>query len=267
MVEYFSHDFKARHDPKLINVRMKHKSAGIGIYWDLVEMLHENGGFIMLSECDRIAFELKEDIELIKSVIFDFDLFKIEKKSFYSVSALRRIQERKEKSLKAKASASIRWNNANALQTQSEGNAIKEKKSKVKESKEEKEIIKEKNWKTDFEIYKKELQTEFEKLISDTSYIFERENYHPGLDIIKSLEKAFNDFWNTEAGWKNKKQSRIKEIDWRATFNNALSLKFNQVWKKNEQKKSSAGSRAMETMMKYKALADQEEKQNLLKNE
>ena len=55
------------------------------------------------------------------------------------MSIERRLNERKEKSRKAKESASYRWNNANALRIDSECNAIKEK--KVKEKKEIKETI------------------------------------------------------------------------------------------------------------------------------
>ena len=40
----------------------------------------------------------------------------------------------------------------------------------------------------------------------------------------------FQDFWGTEAGWKHKKSSKTKVIDWVGTINNGLSLKSNQVW-------------------------------------
>jgi hypothetical protein len=92
-----------------------------------------------------------------------------------------------------------------------------------------------KTWKNDFEIYKKELSEAYNKLISDSNYISERQNYHPGIDILKSLEKSYIDYWIKESGWKNKKQSRSVTIDWMATFNNALSSKMNQVWKTKEQ--------------------------------
>ena len=68
----------------------------------------------------------------------DFDLFIVDGDTFGSMSIERRLNERKEKSRKAKESASYRWNNANALRTECDGNAIKEK--KVKEKKEKKEI-------------------------------------------------------------------------------------------------------------------------------
>jgi hypothetical protein len=135
--EYFSHDYKARHDDKLIRVFMKHGLAGIGAYWCIIEMLYEQNGYILLCECERIAFELRSNLELINSIINDFNLFKVDKKQFYSISVLNRLKLRNEKSEKAKLSALARWSNANALQTQCEGNAnklnkIKEKKNEIK---------------------------------------------------------------------------------------------------------------------------------------
>lgn len=86
-------------------------------------------------------------------------------------------------------------------------------------------------WKTSFEEYKIELSKQFEKLCEDTEWFKQREEYHPGLDISKSIQKAMDDFWFTEKGWKNKKGKGSLMIDLKATLNNALAQRFNQVWK------------------------------------
>ena len=101
---------------------------GKGIYWDLIEMLYEQGGYLMLSECESYAFALRTDKIKLQQVISDFDLFEQKDATFYSNSVLERLGMMKDKSEKASKSAQIRWNNANAMPTQSEGNAIKEKK-------------------------------------------------------------------------------------------------------------------------------------------
>lgn len=90
-------------------------------------------------------------------------------------------------------------------------------------------------WKTNFEIYFKEITEAYESLKIDQEYIRERETYHPGLDVPKSLEKAFKDYWVTEVAWRERKRKRTLENDWRRTFNNALTMKCNQVWKPKEQ--------------------------------
>jgi len=120
---YFSHDLHARTDGKLICLQMKEGMAGIGIYWCLVEMLNEDAGYIMLSECERIAFELRTDKETILRVVQSCDLFQNDGEKFWSDSVIRRMNIRLQKSQKARESANLRWVNANALRTQSEGNA------------------------------------------------------------------------------------------------------------------------------------------------
>lgn len=135
MAEYFSHDYGARNDPKMQKLLMKLGQAGKGVFWDLVEMLYEQGGYLLLSECDSYAFALRVDCDTFTNVLNDFDLFKKDDTKFWSESVLLRIGIRKNKSVKAKESATKRWNNANAMRTQCEGNAIKGNKRKVKESK------------------------------------------------------------------------------------------------------------------------------------
>jgi hypothetical protein len=144
MKEYFSHDYHARNDSKMIQLIMKHGLEGVGAYWCIVEMLYESEGYIMQSECERIAFELRTQCDLIKSLIGS-DLFEKDTEKFWSDSIHRRLSIRDEKSGKARESAYKRWNNkeintdANAMRTQCDGNAIKVNKSKVKEKK-QKEI-------------------------------------------------------------------------------------------------------------------------------
>lgn len=93
-----------------------------------------------------------------------------------------------------------------------------------------------KKWKLNFEIYKSELKVAYDYLITDNEFISEQEKYNPNIDVKLTMEKSYVNFWNTEAGWKHKKQSRIKDIDWKATFVSAISNKMNIVYKqkKNE---------------------------------
>ena len=132
---YFPHDYHARHDLKLESIILSEVGVkGIGIYWCIVEMLYEQDGYIKVSHIGRIANALRCEEISIKSVIFDFELFDNDDEKFWSRAVLSRLIERREKSEKAKSSANLRWNNANAMRTQCDGNAIKER--KVKESKE-----------------------------------------------------------------------------------------------------------------------------------
>lgn len=129
---FFPHDFNARHDNKLVKLRLVMGMNGIGIYWSLIEMLYEQGGEISLSDIDFIAKDWRVKKQKIEEVLQNFELFLNNSEVFWSESVNRRLKKIESKSIKASESASKRWSNdANALQTQSEGNANKVNKSKV----------------------------------------------------------------------------------------------------------------------------------------
>lgn len=90
-------------------------------------------------------------------------------------------------------------------------------------------------WRSDFEIFKSELFNAFNEIKKDKEWILKQERFNPNVDILLSVEKSINNFWGTEAGWKNKKQSKSVDIDWKATFANNIDK--NKVYKtyKNEQ--------------------------------
>lgn len=136
---YFTHDYNARTDEKIKRLIRKHGMAGYGIFWAIIEDLYNNANALQ-TDCDSIAYELRTDVSVVKSVIFDFDLFVIDGEQFGSSSVERRLEERANVSKKAKASANARWakirnanaqeTDANALPPHSERNAIKEKKER-----------------------------------------------------------------------------------------------------------------------------------------
>ena len=91
-----------------------------------------------------------------------------------------------------------------------------------------------KSWRDDFDVYKSELKETFDRIVADEDFIENRQKYHPNVDIRLSLQKAYEDYWNTEAGWKKKKSGRTKEIDWKATFRKALDQPQNRVYKQKD---------------------------------
>ena len=111
MANYFSHDSNARNSDKLIRLRMQHKAAGYGVYFMILERLREEPGYMSVKDYNMIAFDLREDASLIKSVVEDFGLFVFTEdgKYFYSESLCRRMGIKDEKSVKARESANKRW--------------------------------------------------------------------------------------------------------------------------------------------------------------
>ena len=131
---YFSHDYNSRSDEKIQELLIAKGMTGYGIFWSIVEDLYTNANALR-TNYKRIAYLLHADEIEVKSVVEDFDLFVIEGDTFRSLSVQRRLDERADKSNKARISAEKRWNkgdtDANAMRTQ----CFKVKESKVKESK------------------------------------------------------------------------------------------------------------------------------------
>jgi len=110
---YFSHDYDTRADDKIKKLIRTHGMMGYGVFWAIVEDLYNNKNSIHL-DYDGIAYDLRTDPEIIKSIINDFDLFVFENGSFGSISVEKRIEERNLKSKKASKSAYFRWSKSSA---------------------------------------------------------------------------------------------------------------------------------------------------------
>lgn len=143
MRDYFSHDYYARTDKKLVKSAMKFDLCQvIGAYWCIVEMLYEEGGYLLLNEYERIVFELRCTNELITYLIHESELFQNDGNKFWSETAIERLKMRANKSQKAKESIDKRWAkykcNTTVIKSNNECNTskVKKSKSKVKKSKE-----------------------------------------------------------------------------------------------------------------------------------
>jgi hypothetical protein len=109
---YFSHDYNTRNDEKIKHLIRKHGMEGYGIFWSLVEDLYNNTNVLRI-DYDGMAYDLRTNAEMVKSVIHDFDLFLVDGGNFSSESVDRRLKKREEKSAKARESISHRWNKDN----------------------------------------------------------------------------------------------------------------------------------------------------------
>ena len=90
---YFSHDSNARNDEKLVRLRMKQGAAGYGVYLMILERLREEADYMSAKDYNMIAFDLRVDAAIVKSVVEDFGLFTFtdDGKCFYSESFTRRM--------------------------------------------------------------------------------------------------------------------------------------------------------------------------------
>ena len=120
---WFPHEHNARNDPKLVRLAMDGLDL-IGLFWDVVEMLHEQGGWMPIDSA-LIAYALRTEKERVDILINFPGLFIIKDGMFTSKRVLENLNKRQEKREKAQASASKRWDSPNAMPTQYEGIARK----------------------------------------------------------------------------------------------------------------------------------------------
>ena len=225
---YFPHDYNVMQDEKIKMLIRKHGMEGYGIFWAIVEMLYNNANALR-TDYEGIAFDVRTNCEKIESIVNDFDLFIVDGDTFGSMSIERRLNERKEKSRKAKESASYRWNNANALRTECDGNAIKEK--KVKEKKEKKEIkVNDITVSSETKI-KNEAFEKFNKwLDSETTFVRKIKKQMTEEQFMK-LKKTYNStqIMNTILNLENYKDATKKYTSVYLTVNNWLKRDTNNL--------------------------------------
>jgi len=91
-------------------------------------------------------------------------------------------------------------------------------------------LVSETTWKTDYNIYKQQCDAAFTLYHDNWDWIAEKKAWYPSVHIQKSLEKMFFQYWSTEDTWKKMKRKRIKDINWKSTIENGLSMSFNKVY-------------------------------------
>jgi len=194
---YFSHDYNAANDTKILFLRHQLGMEGYGIYWFLIERLADAGGKLPIELIPVLAMQMQSTDIKVKGVITQFDLFTIDSGEFWSERLQSHLSLREKLSQSGKNGALNRWGNGEANRVAiGEGNAKKrkEKEIKVKETKvklfSETEFI-------NIEIFK-------QKFIGS---IYENANFNYYHEIINN--------WSSSGG--------NKKLDWIATAKNWMA--------------------------------------------
>lgn len=240
-LDYFPLDVNI--DDKMELIEAEHGLPGFAIVVKLWQKIYANGYFIKWDDDSILLFSKKinSDLTLINSVInscFKRNLFSKEMYDEYKILTSNGIQKRYFTtmiSLKRKniyAEEHILLINPEETDIISELTIINSEFStqkKGKEIKENKKKVNDNNWRVNFEVFKSEIWTEFDKISRDENWIKEQEKFNPDVDILLSIEKAIKNFWETPAGWRNKKKAKTENPNWKQTF--AKTLDKNKVYK------------------------------------
>jgi hypothetical protein len=194
---YFTHDYNAANDSKMLFLRQQLGMEGYGIFWFIVEQLAQSGGFLPIKITPVLAMQMQVTEAKVRSVISDYELFDIVDEQFYSDRLNKHLQIRKQLSESGKKGALNRWKNGhpNSLPI-SLPNGNKERKKEI--NKERKEI-------------KAPLIQDVIKFFEDNGYI--------------NAEKAWH-YYN-DADWKDSNGKPV--LNWKQ--------KMRVVWFKDENKK------------------------------
>ena len=207
---YFSHDFNARNDQRLVKVRMQYGMEGYGIYFGIIEILRETQDYTLeyTESLESIAFDLRVDIEIVQDIITNYNLFVIDGDVFYSRSLKRRLEcLDKKKQIRVEAGRKGgKVTQAKAKQKSSIAKAVK--KSKVNKSK----VNNIKDIKS-LKSINKEYLNELQKLHTDIDVVFQFDKFKNWLDAkgksYKDYRAAFRN-WLTSA-WCEKTNHTINK--------------------------------------------------------
>lgn len=95
-----------------------------------------------------------------------------------------------------------------------------------------------KTWRNDYATYLRLVEEAKNALLQDKEMMAKQQSYYPGVNITLSIEKACTNYWATEAGWKNKKGKRSKDINMKMTLVNAI--KSNRVYETKTEHKTTS---------------------------
>jgi hypothetical protein len=154
---YFSHDYNAANDTKILFLRHQLGMEGYGIYWYLIEQLANAGGKLPLELIPVLAMQMHCTDVKVNGVLMNFDLFTIESGEFWSHRLQDHLELRLKLSQSGKAGANNRWKNGGAIGgAMGEGNA---KERKVKEIKGNINLLE------DIQTFKSELGDEYDNFV------------------------------------------------------------------------------------------------------
>ena len=185
---YFSHDYNARNDFKILFLRQQLGMEGYGIYWFLIESLAESGGRLPLKIIPVMAMQMQVTEVKVSAVINNFDLFEVSDNEFFSTRLLNHLDKRKLLSEKGKKGAENRWG-GNSLPIShpislpiSDPNAKERKGKEIKESSSIEQFDTTHNLGLGIDYRKSydSMNDEFKKL-------YEREVYNSYIDLMKKL--------------------------------------------------------------------------------
>lgn len=188
---YFQHDYNARNDQKILQLRGKFGNEAYGIYWMVLECMAESGeGYLLHNSIPGIAMTFGVDkAQLMAQLDFSHQIamFGKDEKGYFSPRMLRHLEFRNERSLSGKKGAKSRWENGSA-----NGSAIAQ--PMQRKGKERKDNTYTSDFAKWLEAYNKEYSTKYKNKSLISNFTYWREQYSQE-DLISIIPKLRNHTW------------------------------------------------------------------------
>jgi len=150
-MSYFQHDTDAINDPKITALISEHGGLAYGIFWRIVELLHDEENHKLQKKnyiYSALAQQMSTNAEQIKSIIksaIECEIFYEDEEFIWSKRVFKNIEKRNDISIKRSEAGKIsalKRTNAEQMSTNAEQmSTIKEKEIKEKESKKDKKEL------------------------------------------------------------------------------------------------------------------------------
>jgi hypothetical protein len=214
---YFPHDFNAGSDEKILYLRSKFGMQAYGLYWVLIEIMHESSDSkLTCNLIDGIAYQINVDITFLKEFYnecISIELFVTDGVKYWSERVLRNkellYEKRNLKSIAGKKGMENRWKNKEVI---TNDNIVITEDNKGNESK-----VK--------EIKEKEIKVNKRKVVGTTLFV------DSDVNTIEKFEQSFigtqyeianfNYYFEVIKNWSDSKGEKKK--DWIATAKNWMA--------------------------------------------
>jgi hypothetical protein len=110
---YFSHDYTASDDVKILFLRQSLGMEGVGIFWYIIERMAQAGGRLPLKIIPVLSMQMQVTETKVQGVVNNFELFEIEEHDFFSRRLMETIDLRKTLQDAGLKGAAKRWGNNN----------------------------------------------------------------------------------------------------------------------------------------------------------
>lgn len=106
---WFTHDYTAADDVKILFLRQALGMEGYGIFWYIIEQLAKAGGTLPINIIPVLSMQMQTTDAKVVAVIKNFDLFTLNDDGFFSQRLNKSIELRQELSKAGAAGAAKRW--------------------------------------------------------------------------------------------------------------------------------------------------------------